>query len=169
MTTITMRNTRRRLVSLVAALAVATSIAACTSYVDYRGYLPRQADLERVQVGMAKTEVEALLGSPSTTATITRSGDSYYYISSVVEERGFLDPVETDRRVFAVRFDEMDRVQSFANYGLEDGQIIDFNTRKTPTRGREYTFLQQLLGNLGNFTPNNTPPGQGRVGAPVGQ
>lgn len=166
MTTINLSQRWRR-----AGLALATAIllSSCTSYVDYRGYLPRQADLERVQVGMAKTEVEALLGSPSTTATVNYAGDSYYYISSVVEERGFLDPVETDRKVFAVRFDQTDRVQSFANYGLEDGQIIDFNSRKTPTRGREYTILQQIFGNLGNFTPNQTPPGRGRVGQPVGQ
>lgn len=154
---------------VTAALMTLSSVPACTSYVDYRGYLPRQADLERVQVGMAKTEVEALLGSPSTTATVNYAGDSYYYISSVVQERGFLDPVETDRKIFAVRFDQTDRVQSFANYGLEDGQIIDFNSRKTPTRGREYTFLQQMFGNIGSFTPNQTPPGRGRVGQPVGQ
>lgn len=149
--------------------AMLATLGACTSYVDYRGYLPKQGDLQRVQVGMAKTEVEALLGSPSTTATVNYSGDSYYYITSVVEERGFLDPKETDRRVFAVRFGQDDRVQSFANYGLEDGQIIDFNTRETPTKGREYTFLQQIFGNIGTFTPNQTPPGQGRVGQPVKQ
>ncbi|MGE0212514.1 MAG: outer membrane protein assembly factor BamE [Parvibaculaceae bacterium] len=148
---------------------VLASLGACTSNVDYRGYLPKQGDLQRVQVGMAKTEVEALLGSPSTTATVNYSGDSYYYISSVMEERGFLDPEETDRKVFAVRFDQGDRVQSFANYGLQDGQIVDFNTRETPTKGREYTFLQQIFGNIGAFTPNQTPPGQGRVGQPVKQ
>jgi hypothetical protein len=60
-------------------------------------------------------------------------------------------------------------VQSFGNYGLEDGQIIDFNTRKTPTRGRDFTILQQLFQNLGRFTPNTKAPGRGTVGQPVGQ
>jgi outer membrane protein assembly factor BamE (lipoprotein component of BamABCDE complex) len=50
-----------------------------------------------------------------------------------------------------VRFDNNDQVVSFANYGMEDGQIIDFNSRKTPTKGKELTILQQLLGNVGRF------------------
>ena len=145
-------------------LSCLAAVPACTSNIDHRGYLPQHSDLQKVQIGMPKSEVEAVLGSPSTTATVNYSGDSYYYISSVVEERGFLDPVETDRRVFAVRFDGQDQVQSFANYGLEDGQIIDMNTRETPTRGRDFTFLQQIFYNIGRFTPNNVAPGKGRVG-----
>ena len=102
---------------------------------------------------MSKTEVEALLGSPSTTATINHTGDSYYYISSVVEQQGFLDPKEVDRKVLALRFDQIDQLESFAHYGLEDGQVIDINTRETPTRGKELSALQQILGNIGRFDP----------------
>lgn len=98
---------------------------------------------------MSKTEVEAILGSPSTKATIKANGDSYYYISSTVETQAFFDPKETDRKIFAIRFDTLDQVQSFAQYGLQDGRIIDLNTRRTPTRGREFTVLQQLFGNIG--------------------
>jgi outer membrane protein assembly factor BamE (lipoprotein component of BamABCDE complex) len=147
-----------------AVLGLALLLSACSNDVEYRGYLPRAGDLQRVQTGMSKAEIEALLGSPSTSATVRYSGDSYYYISSTVQQRAFFTPVETDRRVFAVRFDVNDRVESFANYGLEDGRIINISTRETPTRGRELTVLQQIFGNIGNFTPNSTPPGQGQVG-----
>jgi len=123
--------------------------AACSPTIDHRGYLPRTGDLQRVSPGMSKTEVQALLGSPSTTATVDRTGDSYYYISSKIETQGFLDPKETERSIFAIRFDQIDQVQSFAQYTLEDGQIININSRKTPTRGREFTILQQLFGNIG--------------------
>jgi outer membrane protein assembly factor BamE (lipoprotein component of BamABCDE complex) len=131
--------------------AIAAVLAGCQPSVDYRGYQARSGDLAKVQVGMPKTEVEALLGSPSTTASIALQGDSYYYISSRVEQTAFLNPVETERQVFAVRFDNNDQVVSFANYAMEDGQIIDFNTRKTPTKGKELTIVQQLLGNVGRF------------------
>lgn len=137
---------------IVFMLPVALSLgftAACTPTIDHRGYLPRAGDLQKVTPGMSKTEVQALLGSPSTTATVNFSGDSYYYISSRVETQGFLDPKETERNIFAIRFDQLDQVQSFAQYTLEDGRIIDVNTRKTPTRGREFTILQQLFGNIG--------------------
>ena len=135
---------------MVLALAV---LANCSPVVDHRGYLPRQGDMENLQQGMSKVEVEALLGSPSTTATVNLSGDSYYYISSVVEQRAFLRPKEVERQVVAIRFDENNQVESFAHYGLEDGRVINFSSRETPTRGREMGILQQLLSNAGNVSP----------------
>ena len=140
---------------LVAALGLA--LAACTPTIDRRGYLPRQSTLAQVQVGMTKAQLESLLGSPSTTATIKFSGDSYYYISSTVEQTAFFKPKEVDRKVFAVRFDQNDQVTSFALYGLEDGQVININTRTTPTRGRELSVLQQIFGNIGKFDASQIP------------
>jgi outer membrane protein assembly factor BamE (lipoprotein component of BamABCDE complex) len=149
---------RRYLLLAMAALAA----VACQPTVDYRGYQARSGDLAKVQVGMPKVEVEGLLGSPSTTASVALQGDSYYYISSRVEQTAFLNPVETERQVFAVRFDANDQVVSFANYGIEDGQVVDFSTRKTPTKGKELTIVQQLLGNVGRFKgPGRTSSSQG--------
>lgn len=129
----------------------ALALAACTPQIDYRGYQPRGSDMDNIRQGMSKAEVEALLGSPSTTATIAAEGDSYYYISSKLETTAFLTPVETDRRVLAIRFDNNDQVASFGNYGLQDGKVINFNPNATPTKGKELTILQQLLTNAGRF------------------
>ncbi len=151
MSTLTATNRSRKRLVLTLAMVLATGFtAACTPTIDRRGYLPKAGDLQRVSPGMSKTEVTALLGSPSTTATINFTGDSFYYISSKVETQGFLDPKETERSIFAIRFDQIDQVQSFAQYTLEDGQIINVNSRKTPTKGREFTILQQLFGNIGS-------------------
>ncbi|NNE21137.1 MAG: outer membrane protein assembly factor BamE [Rhizobiales bacterium] len=137
-------------VALATAIAV-TAIAGCTPSVDYRGYLPQEEQLKQLQLGMPKPEVEALLGSPSTTATINMTGDSYYYISSVVEQTAFFEPKEVDRKILAIRFDQLEQVESFAQYGLEDGQVVNINDRRTPTRGKELTILQQLFSNIGRF------------------
>jgi outer membrane protein assembly factor BamE (lipoprotein component of BamABCDE complex) len=137
-----------------ASVAVITAgLMSCSPIVDYQGYLPKGEDMQKIQSGMSKTEVEAILGSPSTTATISTSGDSYYYISSTLEQTAFFKPKVTDRQIFAVRFDRDDRVEKFANYGLEDGVIVDFISRETPTRGKELGVLQQLFQNLGRFDP----------------
>ena len=136
---------------LVLLASGATFPGACTPTVDHRGYLPKQSQMQQLQVGMSKAEVEALLGSPSTTATVNLQGDSYFYISSVVEQRAFLDPQEVDRKVLAVRFDQFDQVESFAHYGLEDGQVVNISDRRTPTRGKEFTIIQQLFTNIGRF------------------
>jgi hypothetical protein len=42
------------------------------------------------------------------------------------------------------------------HYGLDEGHVIAFEDRTTPTRGRELTFLQQLF----NATPG-VPGGYG--------
>jgi outer membrane protein assembly factor BamE (lipoprotein component of BamABCDE complex) len=153
-------NQRKRMVLPVLALIM----AACSATVSHRGYLPRAQDMQKVQVGMSKAEVEATLGSPSTTATINSTGDSYYYISSTVEQQAFFDPQETDRKVFAVRFNPNNQVESFANYGLDDGRIVNMSSRETPTAGKELTILSQIFGNIGTWTPAEGPPGKGRVG-----
>ena len=40
-------------------------------------------------------------------------------------------------------------VDAVNTYTLKDGKVIAFNTRETPTRGREMTILEQLLGSVG--------------------
>lgn len=140
------------------------SLIACSPVIDHRGYLPRSQDVQKLQVGMSKTEVESLLGSPSTTATINTAGDSYYYVSSIVEQKPITGADVKDRQVIAVRFDYEDRVQNFAHYGLEDGRIIDFISRETPTKGREQSLLREFFGNLGKFEPGAAAGGGGSPG-----
>jgi len=137
-------------VGLAAALAVAAG--ACQPIRDYRGFVPREGSLERVQIGMSRAEVEELLGTPSATSTV--AGTSYYYISSVFETTAFLAPEEVDRQVYAIWFDDKENVSRIAHYGLKDGKVFDFVSRTTPTRGKELTVLQQLFGNIGRFNPD---------------
>ena len=68
----------------------------------------------------------------------------------------------------AVYFDKDNKVVNVRHFSLQDGHVIAFETRETPARGRELTFLQQLL----NATPGtnatnvqSTNPGNG--GGPV--
>jgi outer membrane protein assembly factor BamE (lipoprotein component of BamABCDE complex) len=145
-----------RMLAACIAITAAVGLAGCSPVkpiVDYRGYLPRSDEIARVQIGMGKTEVEALLGSPSTTATIDDLGESYYYISSVVETTAFLAPQVVDRQILAVRFDQEQRVSGLAHYGLEDGKVVNFISRETPTRGKEMSIIQQLFDNIGRFDP----------------
>jgi outer membrane protein assembly factor BamE (lipoprotein component of BamABCDE complex) len=141
-----MSNAVRFLAPMWLALGLsATLVAGCQPRVDHRGYVASPGAFDQIQEGMPKSEVEAILGSPSTTASINFQGDSYYYISSTTKSRAFLTPKETGREVIAVRFDQNDQVASFAQYGLEDGRIINLNTRKTPVAGAENTVLKRLF------------------------
>lgn len=142
---------RRNFLSGLAMLFSVGLFTACSPIIDYRGYLPKGEDIKKVKLGQTKGEVTSILGSPSTTATISTSDDSFYYISSVIHRVAFYAPEVVDREILAIHFSPEGEVIKFAHYGLEDGQIVDFISRKTPTRGKEMTVVQQLFANIGRF------------------
>lgn len=150
-----------RLPMWLAGALCATLVAACSPTIDHRGYMAKPGAFEQISNGMSKTEVESILGSPSTTASVNYQGDSYYYITSITEGRAFLTPQETSREVIAIRFDQGGQVQSFAQYGLEDGRIIDINTRKSVVVGEETSILKQLFRGAAS---SKAMPGIGRSG-----
>jgi outer membrane protein assembly factor BamE (lipoprotein component of BamABCDE complex) len=124
---------------------IASLLSACTPEINHRGYIAKAGAFSQLSEGMPKAEVEGILGSPSTTASINFQGDSFYYITSITEGRSFLKPIETNREIIAVRFDKQDRVAGLAQYGLQDGRIINLQTRKTPVVGSEFSLLQELF------------------------
>jgi outer membrane protein assembly factor BamE (lipoprotein component of BamABCDE complex) len=140
--------TRRSLIWLGAAVA-ASLVAGCQPTINRRGYYAKPGSLSSIQEGMAKSEVEAALGSPSTTASVNLQGDSYYYISSTTSQRSFLSPREDSREIIAIRFNREDQVTSVAQYGLEDGRIINMLDRKTPVAGQEFKLLSELFRTTG--------------------
>jgi outer membrane protein assembly factor BamE (lipoprotein component of BamABCDE complex) len=144
--------TRRAALWLVLATS-ASGLAACTPQISHRGYYVKPGAFDQVREGMSKSEVEAVLGSPSTTASVNVQGDSYYYITSTTVSRSFLTPQEVNRQVIAVRFDRNEQVEAFAQYGLEDGRVININDRKTPVPGSEFSILRELLGGGQRFGP----------------
>jgi len=143
----------RRGLLLAAPLAAALALSACgeVSQRVTHGYVVSPEALEQVPVGSSREQVLLALGSPSTTAMI--GGEAYYYISQI-EERpiAFMKSEIVEQRVLAVYFDEEGRVREVGNYGLKDGRVFDFLTRKTRTGGADYSFLAQMLKGLGRST-----------------
>ena len=104
--------------------------------------MPISGRAHRTTFGSSRPE--SIPCTPSTTASVQYKGDSYYYITSITTSKAFLTE-ETQREVIAIRFDENGRVKSFAQYGLQDGRIIDVNTRRSPVEGEDTSFLSALL------------------------
>ncbi len=103
-----------------------------------------------MRTGAAAEQVLILLGTPSTTSTV--GGDAWYYISQKLEQPlPFLPARVTDQRVYAVYFDKGKKVTRIANYGLQDGRVVDFTSRQTVTGGGENRLLQTLIKQVGNF------------------
>ncbi len=145
---------RRTLGSMKLALAaaVALGLGGCLGYEGQvvHGYQLNPKSAEQVKVGASAEQILVLLGTPTTTSTV--GGDAWYYISQVTDRSlRFMAPKVTDQRVFAVYFTKDKKVERVANYGMENGKLIDFVSRTTPTAGAESTFLKGMFINLLRF------------------
>ena len=123
--------------------------SACAPITSYSGFQAIDANPKDVKVGEdTKSTVRGRLGSPSTTSTF--EDDIWFYIAQVKEQVAFRRPQVVNREVVAIRFNgDSEVVESVDHYTLEDGKVVAFNDRETPTRGRELTILEQLLGYVG--------------------
>jgi outer membrane protein assembly factor BamE (lipoprotein component of BamABCDE complex) len=147
--------------ALLGAALVGTG--ACTPLTTYTGFQAVDAKPTDIKPGEdTKSTVMSKLGSPSATSTF--DPNIWYYITQVTERIAFYNPRVASREVVALNFDkDNERVLAVNSYTLKDGKVISFNGRETPTRGRELTILEQLLGNVsrgGVLPQDEVGPGQ---------
>lgn len=145
-------------------LALAAAAAqGCVSVRSSHGYVLERGETElTARPGIdTKESVLAKYGEPSMIGTF--DPNSWYYMASTEQSRAFFKPETTSRRIVAFRFDEEGFVKNVEDYTLEDGMEINLVSRVTPTRGKELTFWEQLLGNVGQLpamTGQEQVPGQ---------
>lgn len=134
-----------------AAIAVsALVLGACVSDVSQRGNLPEADKLAEIHPGTTtRDQVAKILGTPSSTGVF--DGNSWYYISRKTKQIAFLDPDTLDQQVYVVNFDPNGVVKSVERKGLKDARDITPAPGATPAPGRELSFLEQVLGNIGRF------------------
>ena len=151
-------------------LAAGGILIACAPTIDQRGYLPDPGLEASIKPGTdTKTTVQDRLGNASITASF--GNDAWYYVSSTEKQVAFFKPTVLNRQVVAVYFDKSGKVTVLRHFSLQDGHVISFETRETPARGRELTFLQQLLNAQPGTSQGNmeeTNPGNGG-GPPTGE
>jgi outer membrane protein assembly factor BamE (lipoprotein component of BamABCDE complex) len=141
-----------------AALVAGFALAGCMGETLTRGYVPSETTLQQVQVGASREQVLLALGTPTTTADF--GGEVFYYISQRTNRPiAFMNSRVIDQTVLAIYFDEISQVANVANYGLEDGVIVDLVTRTTPTGGRDFSFISQLFSATGMTAGGGQPAG----------
>jgi outer membrane protein assembly factor BamE (lipoprotein component of BamABCDE complex) len=155
--------------TLAVALA-ALPLAACgdtTGFfshpVQARGNRVDQDQLAQLVTGTStRNDVLALIGSPTSRATF--DDNTWLYISELTKPViGATNSVQ-DQQVIAVVFDQQGVVRRIERKGQDDAVPVDIATRTTPTPGNDINFLQQLLGNVGRFSPGGAV-GSGSSGA----
>ncbi len=146
-----------------AALAAALAASACAPIRQQTGYQAIEHQPKDVKVGVdTKSIVLEELGSPSAVSTF--DPNTWYYMNQSTDQLSFHALRIKKRNVIAIKFDkDKETVTSVDTYTLKDGKIIAYNGRETPTRGRQLSVIEQLLGNVGRGTmlPQQDPtPGQ---------
>lgn len=150
---------------LFAVLSAAALTTACAPAIGQNGFQAIDAKPADIVAGTdTKQTVLTKLGTPSTTSTFEHD-NIWYYISQVTEKYTYNRAQVTQRSVTEITFDDAGQVSAVNNLGLEDGRVVAMNGRETPTRGRQLTILEQLLGNVGRGQLPRTDedtPGQER-------
>src|SRR5438105_8329885 len=148
-----------RSIPLSAALGVAiaaSALAGCSPTVDQRGNLPEPDKLAEIRPGATtRDEVAKILGTPSSTAVFDNK--TWYYISRRTKQVAFFNPDVVDQQVYIVNFDERGVVRAVDHRDLKDGREIEPAPGATPAPGRELTFLEQVIGNVGRVNQSAGP------------
>jgi outer membrane protein assembly factor BamE (lipoprotein component of BamABCDE complex) len=132
--------------ALTACLSV---VAACSPITSHQGFQVVDVHPADVKVGAdTRSSVLTKLGSPTATSTFDK--DVWFYMSQFRTQTSFYMPKTIQRDVTAISFDhDTQQVKEVDNFTLKDGRVIAYDTHETPTRGREMTVLEQLIGSIG--------------------
>lgn len=155
-----------RITPIFAAVALAAAAGACAPTIATQGFQAIDAKPQDVVAGTDTREtVLARLGSPSTTSTFEPE-TVWYYLTQTTERYTYNKPQVSQRSVTEITFDKADgKVAAVRTLSLADGRDVAMERRETPTRGRQLTILEQLLGNVGRGQLPRTEedvPGQRR-------
>jgi outer membrane protein assembly factor BamE (lipoprotein component of BamABCDE complex) len=151
----------------VAVVALVTALTGCNIPVEQLGNLPKPDDLAKVKPGETdKATVTTLLGSPSSVAAF--DGDTWYYISQQTKQVAFFSPELLDQEVVVLHFNKDGIVTAIDRKNLDDREVVTPNPNATPAPGREFTFLEQLIGNFGKYAGKDDKAAGGAGGGGSG-
>ena len=155
-----MRFNGRQASMIAAAIGLPVAMGGCASIRDHRGYLADTALVDAIQPGIDnRTSVEKTLVRPT---FASQFGDKdWYYVSMDTKQAPFRRPNTYQQIVLRVRFDDTGNVSAIDRRGMEKVARLDPDGKKTPTLGRDRSFLQDLFGNIGAVGA----PGSGAGGA----
>lgn len=131
-------------------LLAGISLSACTTDQQLRGYVGDVNYLNGMTVGLDNIHsVENALGRPSLKGTF--NDNIWYYVSTATVNKSIYIEQPFYHSVYAYEFDEAGIIKSITYYDLNDVQKVNPVADKTPTRGKEFGFFEQIFGNIGRF------------------
>ena len=141
----------KMLKSKIAICAVALFVSGCAADVNTRGNLVSDTKITQVKPNVTtQYDITRLFGPPTLTSPFAEDR-RWYYAGQTTERLGIFKHEVIETKVVQVDFDENGVVTQVAELNPDATQDVDFVERTTSTAGKEYTILQQLIGNVGRF------------------
>jgi outer membrane protein assembly factor BamE (lipoprotein component of BamABCDE complex) len=137
---------------VVAGCLMVLAASGCSRISDIKGYIADEALITAIQPGVDNRDsVQRTLGRPSLVSEFDPK--VWYYVSRRTEQLAFLRPTPTEHRVTVVTFNDKGQVATVEQKGVDQLVSVDPADGKTPTRGKEVGFWQDLFGGVGTFAP----------------
>lgn len=141
-----------------ASIALLVALSACSVIAPQRTVRGNRIDedqLKELTIGTStRADAASLLGTP--TAKAAFDDNTWLYIHEVTEPRIARTPGVLEQDVVVLGFDGGGVLRRVKRLGRDDGQPVQVVSRRTPSPGGEASFMQQLLGNIGRFSPTGT-------------
>ncbi|MCP5404881.1 MAG: outer membrane protein assembly factor BamE [Pseudomonadaceae bacterium] len=133
---------------LILALTLAVAATACTETVSTHGQIILPSRLAQVQPGVStKSDVQYLLGSPSTTGTF--NDNRWYYLTSTLVSEPLSPNQLKARKVIAIDFDPSGTVAGVQTLDETAGKPVTPDTAETATHGQSLGVLDSMMQNVG--------------------
>ena len=142
-----------------------TSLTACTPMTATRGNMLEDYQLKEVLAGVdGKDDVVRKIGSPTTVSTFDEN--TWYYMGQKTQKKGIMDPKVIDEKIVVVTFAAADGKVLAVKEQKDGREEIPIVQRTTPVSGNDFTFVQQMLGNVGKFNrqPDSVVSTSGNTG-----
>ena len=137
------------------ALALAPALGGCAVFAPIptdRGTIIEAADYDRLVPGTTtRADVSKLLGSP--TAHATFDDNTWIYIGEVTAPVPTARPKIESQKVVVLTFDPSGVLRSRRLLDKSDAHDVAMASGSTPSPGSETSFMQQLIGNVGRYSP----------------
>ena len=128
-------------------------LSACSSdvFLVHTGNMPSDDKIAQVKVGQTKDEVQQILGSPSSVASLDEH--EWLYMSSTLKKVAFFTPEIIDRHVLAIRFDKKGLVSQISKLNEQDGEDLQPDSEETLSGGHNPGFFKKYFGGVGTYMP----------------
>jgi outer membrane protein assembly factor BamE (lipoprotein component of BamABCDE complex) len=136
-------------------LGLAPALAGCGLFAPIptdRGTFIEAADYDKLIPGTTtRAAVTSLIGSP--TAHATFDDNTWIYIGEVTAPVPTMRPTVEKQKVLVLTFDQGGVLRSRRLLDKTDGTDVAMAPGVTPSPGSETSFLQQLIGGVGRYSP----------------